>query len=161
MKLTTSAIAIAASVVVFAVMPCYAAGKIEVARYEKQVERAAVKECDGDTGDGVGTTAYPGNLAGTGPVTIISAGANGCAGGQAPRTWLWVFFADGGASQVIPSPNFIESIGFDGDRILVKSLEVGQEDPPNFPSHLTQLVYKLTGRKPTLVSSRLLAIKKD
>lgn len=161
MKLTASVIATAAAVSVFAVTPCHAASKAEVAHDEKQVERAATKECDGDTGDGLSTTAYSGNLAGAGPVTVISAGANGCAGGQAPRTWLWVFFADGGASQASQSPNSVESVELSGDRILVKSVEIGPEDSPNFPSHLTQLVYKVVGRKLTLVSSRLLAIKKD
>ncbi|QBQ96918.1 hypothetical protein [Paraburkholderia pallida] len=161
MKLTTSATATAALALVFAVVSCHAASKAEVAHYEKQVERAATKECDGDTGDGVSTTAYSWNLAGTGPVTVVSAGANGCAGGQAPRTWLWMFFADGSASQASQSPNSVESLELTGDQIVVKSLEVGPEDSPNFPSHLTQLVYKVAGRKLTLVSSRLLAIKKD
>ncbi|AIV49998.1 hypothetical protein [Burkholderia pseudomallei] len=161
MKLTTFVIAAAASAAAFAVMPCHAANKAQVAQYEKQVERVATKECDGDTGDGVATSAYSGNLTGVGPVTVVSAMSNGCAGGQAPRTWLWVFLSDGSGSQASQPPNSVESIGFDGNQIVVKSLEVGQEDSPNFPSHLTQFVYKVVGRKLALSGSKLLAIKKE
>lgn len=161
MKLTTFLVSVAASAVAFAAMPCHAASKAQIAHYEKQVERVASKECDGDTGDGVATSAYSGNVTGVGPVTVVSALSNGCAGGQVPRTWLWVFLPDGGASQASQPPNSVESVGFDGDQIVVKSLEVGQEDSPNFPSHLTQLVYKVVGRKLALSGSKLLAIKKE
>ena len=54
-------------------------------------------------------------IAGVGPVTIVSAQSNGCAGGQAARTWLWVFFADGSASQANQPPNSVESLEFGGD----------------------------------------------
>lgn len=139
----------------------HAVGQSQIAHYKKQVVQAATRECDGDTGDGVATTAYSGNLAGVGPVTVISAGSNGCAGGQAPRNWLWVFFADGSSSQTNQPPNQLDSLAFSDDQIVVKSLEVGQEDSPNFPSHLTQLTYKVNGRKLMLAGSRFLAIRKE
>ena len=161
MNLTKLTLAVVASALAFAATPSHAANKAEIAHDEKRVVQAATKECNGDTGDGVGTTAYLGNLVGVGPVTIVLAQSNGCAGGQAARTWLWVFFADGSASQANQPPNSLESLEFSGDQIVVKSLDVGPEDSPNFPSHLTQLVYKVAGRKLTLASSRFLAIKKE
>lgn len=161
MKLTKFALAVTTSTLASVVMPCHAASKAQIAHDEKRVEQAATKECNGDTGDGVGTTAYSGSLPGVGPVTVVSAQSSGCAGGQAARTWLWVFFADGSASQASQPPNSLESLEFSGDQIVVKSLEVGPEDSPTFPSHLTQLVYKVAGRKLTLASSRFLAIRKE
>lgn len=161
MNLTKLRLAAVASTLAFAAIPCHAASKTQIDHDEKRVVQAATKECNGETGDGVGTTAYSGNLAGVGPVTIVSAQSNGCGGGQAARTWLWVFFADGSASQANQPPNSVESLEFGSDQIVVKSLEVGPEDSPNFPSHLTQLVYKVAGRKLTLASSRLLTIRKE
>ena len=161
MKLTTFAFAVATSTLAFAVAPCHAASNAQIAHDEMQVEQAATKECEGDTGDGVGKTVYSGDLAGIGSVTVVSAQSNGCAGGQATRTWLWLFLTDGSASQANQPPNSVESVKFSGDQILVTSLEVGPEDSPNFPSHLTQFVFKVVGRKLTLASSKFLAIKKD
>jgi len=161
MKLTTILPAVIASVFACAASTCHAAaGQAQIAHYEKQVRQAAIRECEGDPGDGVATTAYPGNLAGVGPVTVISAGSNGCAGGQGSRTWLWVFFAKGSVSQADQPPESLESLEFGSDQIIVKSREVGPEDSPNFPSHLTQLVYKVAGGKLVLTSSRFLAVKK-
>ncbi|AMV41749.1 hypothetical protein [Paraburkholderia caribensis] len=161
MNLRTIALVAAALSATLVGMPCYAASKVQVTQYEKQVERAATKECSGDTGDGVSMTAYSGSLAGVGAVTVISALSNGCGGGQASRSWLWVFFADGSSGQASQPPNSIESLEFTGDHILVKSIEVGPEDSPNFPSHLTQFVYKVVDRKLTLASSKFLGIKKE
>lgn len=135
-----------------------ASEQAKIEQYKQKVVLAAKKECDGDVGDGVVSNAFSVGPNSTAP-TVIVARSNECAGGAGGGSWLWAFTRDGRAIQPVPgdTPRAPERVTFEGDKIIVQSVEYGDGDALNDPTHVTLITYKVAGSKLAKVSSRVIA----
>ncbi|MCA8037141.1 hypothetical protein LGM46_29675 [Burkholderia arboris] len=147
-----------AAVLALSAATSFAATDAQVKGYEREVKKQALKDCSGDPGDGISTTAYSGKLNSVGRVTVIVAGSSGCGGGARLVTWLRVYLPSGQSIKpdLNATPWMIEKVRFAGNEIVVESQELADGDAPNFPSDVVEWKYSIRNDKLDLESRRIL-----